>query len=581
MQRHLLVLIAGALGAHSLTAQTDYRNLDDDRPAAVEDAYPLERGAFELLLPYHFSREAGRSLHASTPELAWGALPNLAIGVKAPLGAADAPGTSTGLAGIRLFSLYNFFTEAPSLPALALRGDLHLPVGALGGEDARVSLKLLATRSFGPWRVHLNGGYGFGDPAVAGAVEPLPRWSAGAALDRTLYRQSLLLVGDVIGRAADRNAPTEVEAGLGLRWQWTPTLVLDAGLRRRLSEEGHDIAFGLGLTHAFAIQPGRPRSIVESPNRPIAQPPALESRDATFYFPGRFNWQFLKRHPDAARLFNAFDYGHAVLYERLLTSQGAAGDALERREFDFLVNDLLRRPPRLGVAEESVAPAYARLAWRAKLMFEWAHILHRQIYDLYADERLSDSARVAMVERVTDHYLANTRLAFTTAPKSMALMDEAYYSQVFRQRYPKFNGLIWAYHWLQVGLYEPMVTRATPAARRAGVEAAVARFWQMLESPPAGMPQVMPMTAAVAPEFSRRHPRAAVIFDNLHALHDIISDILTSEKVPADRKKAEIYAALARYQDGSRDTMEMEHWWMMGEMMGGVELMGGKAPGGE
>lgn len=306
---------------------------------------------------------------------------------------------------------------------------------------------------------------------------------------------------------------------------------------------------------------------------------AQNGRDEEFYLPGRFNWTFLREYPEAARLFNAFDYGHAVLYERLLTSHGAAGAALEQREFDYLVNDLLRRPPRLGVAEESVAPAYARLAWRAKQMFEWAHILHRQIYDIYADERLSDSVRVVMVERITDHYLSNRELAFTTAPKSMALMDEAYYSQVFRQRYPKFNGLIWAYHWLQVGLYEPMITGDTPAARSEGIRAAVARFWQMLENPPAGMPRVMPMTAAVAPEFSRRHPRAAVIFDNLHALHDIISDILTSELVPSDRKKAEIYAALARYQDGSRDTMEMEHWWMMGEMMGGVELMGGKAPG--
>jgi hypothetical protein len=39
-------------------------------------------------------------------------------------------------------------------------------------------------------------------------------------------------------------------------------------------------------------------------------------------------------------------------------------------------------------------------------------------------------------------------------------------------------------------------------------------------------PRTMPMTAAIAPEFSRRHPRAAVIFDNLHMKHDIISDVL-------------------------------------------------------
>ena len=49
----------------------------------------------------------------------------------------------------------------------------------------------------------------------------------------------------------------------------------------------------------------------------------------------------------------------------------------------------MRPPPRLGVPEETIAPAYARAAWRAKLMFDRAHVLHRQIYDIYADERLT------------------------------------------------------------------------------------------------------------------------------------------------------------------------------------------------
>ena len=185
------------------------------------------------------------------------------------------------------------------------------------------------------------------------------------------------------------------------------------------------------------------------------------------------------------------------------------------------------------------------------------------------------------MERVTDDYLADPRHAFTVMPKGMELMEDQYYSRAFRERYPRFNGLIWAYHWLQVGLYEPLVTGRTPEARRAGVDAALRQFWTLLEAPPSRMPTVMPMTTAVAPAFSRRHPRAAAIFDNLHAMHDIISDILTSPRVPASRKRAEIYAALARYRDGSRDTMAPEHWWMMGEMMGGVDLMGGPAPRGD
>jgi hypothetical protein len=575
----LLALVALALvGPAALAAQTDYRNLDDGHPSAIEDAYPVEYKAFELALSYAYERGEGVRLHRTTPELVWGALPGLEVGASLGLAALTAPADRSGLAGARGFLLYNFFNEARHLPAVSLRGDLSLPVGSLGGDGARGQLKLLATRSAGRWRLHGNVAYGFGDPTRPSTADPLPRWSAGAALDRTLFRQSLLLVGDVAASALTRTTPTAVTAGAGLRWQWKPTLVLDAGFRRRLTSEGPDIALTVGLSHAFGFA-STPRP---HPDRPPAsterEPPALEPRGEQFYYPGSFNWQFLARYPDAARLFNAFDYGHAVLYERLLTEPRMPRATLESREYDYLTTDLLRRPPRYGVAEEAIEPNYARVAWKAKLMFDWAHLLHRQIYDIYADERLDDAERIRMVERVTDYYLSNRRLAFTTAPKTMALMDEQYFSQVFRTRYPKFNGLIWSYHWLQIGLYEPLITGRTTEERRAGVRAALDHFWAMVQQAPSGMPQVMPMTASVSPAFSHRHPRAAVIFDNLHMMHDIISDILASDSIPAPRKRAEIYGALAKFQDPTRDTIPMEHWEMMGEMMGGVELMGGAAP---
>ncbi len=311
-----------------------------------------------------------------------------------------------------------------------------------------------------------------------------------------------------------------------------------------------------------------------------AAAPAQDRRDEQFYYPGAFNWTFLRSYPEAARLFNAFDYGHAVLYERLYTrpDSAAAAAALER-EYRYLTTDLLVRPPRFAVAEEVIEPTYARLAWRAKMMFDWAHVLHRQIYDIYADERLGDAAKDSLIERVTDYYLSNRRYAFTVAPKSMALMDEQYYSQVFRRRYAKFNGLIWAYHWLQVGLYEPLIAGRTPDERKAGVNAAVARFWDMLREPPATMPRVMPMTATVAPLFTARHPRAAAIFDNLHMMHDIISDILASDDVPRDRKRAVIYEALAEFQNPNQHVMSREEWLMMGDMMGGIDAMGGPPTG--
>ena len=304
-----------------------------------------------------------------------------------------------------------------------------------------------------------------------------------------------------------------------------------------------------------------------------------DRRDEQFYLPGSFNWQFLNNYPEAARLFNAFDYGHAVLYERLYaTEDQATGPALEQ-EYRYLTTDLLIRPPRFAIAEEAVMPRYAKLAWRAKQMFDWAHVLHRQIYDIYSDHDLTRSQQDSLIERATDYYLSRKAYAFLPVPKSMALMDEQYYSQAFRKAYPKFNGLIWAYHWLQVGLYEPFIEARSPDETKSGVQATLGRFWSMLESPPERFPKVMPMASGVAPRFSAAHPRAAIIFDNLHMMHDIISDILQNDTVPTGEKREVIYAALDEFQDSTRNVMSLEMWRTMAEHMGGLVAMGGPATG--
>ncbi len=305
-------------------------------------------------------------------------------------------------------------------------------------------------------------------------------------------------------------------------------------------------------------------------------PLAAQQRDEQFYYPGEFNWQFLKNYPEAAKLFNAFDYGHAVLYERLFQYQGRPGEALEK-EYQYLTTDLLIRPPKFAIAEEAVMPRYAKVAWRAKQMFDWAHILHRQIYDVYADDRLTPTERDSTIERLTDYYLARKEYAFADQPKSMALMDDQYFSQVFRKRYEKFNGLIWAYHWLQVGLYEPFIEGNTKAAKKAGVQATLARFWSMLEDAPSRFPRNMPMTPAIAPKFTAAHPRAAIIFDNLHMTHDIISDILSADTIPPGRKADMINEQLDMLQDTTRDVITLDEWRNMHEMMGGVGAMGGPA----
>lgn len=311
-------------------------------------------------------------------------------------------------------------------------------------------------------------------------------------------------------------------------------------------------------------------SIALSPLEPVA---AQETRGEQAYLPGGFNWSFLGTFPEAGRLFNAFDYGHAVLYERLLTRDGPAAHEALAKEYRYLTQDLLRRPPRFAIPEEAVMPDYAKLAWRAKQMFDWAHVLHRQIYDIYAADGRSMAEKDALIERVTDYYLSRTDLAFTPVPKSMDLMEAQSFSRTFRAREPAFNGLIWAYHWLQVGLYEPLIVAGTTPERRELIGKALGRFWAMVETK--GYPTVMPMTPAVAPEFTRRHPRAAAIFDNLHMMHDIISDILASPAIPKDAKRDAIYAQLALFRDPVQQVISVEEWMEMAHHMGGVDAMGG------
>ena len=260
--RHLIRAAAMAaavlLTAGRAAAQIDYRNLDDGRPVHTEDAYPVERYAFELVTVAGFENDAS-GVHAArlAPELEYGAFMNGQVGLSAPVGLVRGPGASglgdLGLAGVRLHALYNFNSEGRALPAIALRTDLSLPVGSLAGDPARVTVKAIATRSWGLTRAHVNATWSFGaeDGLAEGAA---PRWSLSLAADRTLFRSSLLFVAEGLLEQAVRYAPTVATLAAGVRWQWSPTLVLDAGIGRRLSSDGPDFAVSVGVSRAFGIR---------------------------------------------------------------------------------------------------------------------------------------------------------------------------------------------------------------------------------------------------------------------------------------------------------------------------------------
>jgi len=295
------------------------------------------------------------------------------------------------------------------------------------------------------------------------------------------------------------------------------------------------------------------------------------------YMPASHNWAFRSAYSKSDRLFNAFDYGHAVLYETLWRHPSAPVERLDQREFDFITKKLLVDPPRVTLDESAIAPEYSKLAPEVVEMFEWAHMLHRQIYDVLADERIADRDRDARVAEVLKYYRSRPALAFSSHPKDMELMEGQSYSLAFRKKFPKYNGLIWSYHWLQMTLYDALLAGDNPRERHANVAMVTDRFWEMLRGGQKALPAMMPMSPAIATRFSSRFPEAAIIFDNLHSLHDVVSDILANPSVPRDRKRAEILAAAARYRDDTSNVMTADAWRSMALEMG-VENMGGLPP---
>lgn len=261
--------------AAPLGAQTDYYNTDRGRPVRVEDAAPVERHAFELqLAPLRLERASGGVYTWElAPELAYGVLPRTHVEVGFPLALVDAgDGRSSGLAGIEVAALHALNVETRTLPALAVAGEVMLPVGGLAPDRARASLKGIATRTLTWARFHANAQYTFGDGPPDASPDPVPelaaatrrepgaeaegsRWMAGIAVDRTFPLRSMLVIADVFAeQPLDDTGTTAWTAEAGLRYQTSPQFNVDLGLGRRFAGGGQGWFFTFGASHAFAVR---------------------------------------------------------------------------------------------------------------------------------------------------------------------------------------------------------------------------------------------------------------------------------------------------------------------------------------
>lgn len=258
--RYLLPVLAWGITsvAH---AQTDYYNTDRGRPLLTEDAYPVERRAFEVqAAPLRLERaKGGAYTWGFEPELAYGIAPRTHVEVGLPIAFIDAAGVRrSGLTGIHMSVLHNLNVET-SMPALAVAASAALPVGALASDNTYIGVKGIATRTLSWMRFHGNAEYTFGSADASGSgVEEASRWSAGLSADKTFPLKSLLLGAEiVVEQPLHDEEKVGISAGFGTRYQLTPRWAVDAGLGKRVTGSDQSWFITFGSAYAFGL-PGRP-----------------------------------------------------------------------------------------------------------------------------------------------------------------------------------------------------------------------------------------------------------------------------------------------------------------------------------
>ena len=107
-----------------------------------------------------------------------------------------------------------------------------------------------------------------------------------------------------------------------------------------------------------------------------------------------------------------------------------------------------------------------KLAWKAQNTFDEAHALHRSTYDIYVSD-LSDKAGALRKVRA---FYEESGYAITAKQLDHKRLDSFPYSKAFRRKFPLFNATIWAYHYLQVAVYDPLAAAPNLKTKQQVVE---------------------------------------------------------------------------------------------------------------
>lgn len=243
------------------------------------------------------------------------------------------------------------------------------------------------------------------------------------------------------------------------------------------------------------------------------------TRDKRWYPRGPWNWSLSRELPQLNREFNGIDFGHGHLAETLISTQDK--QQVEKARLEVL--EFIFSSPSVPPDEEQMAPTFTRMVWEVQRAFNWAHTLHRSLYDLFASDKVHD--KEGAYRKILADYLKKPEAITPDRLDHHVKLWSFPESKSFRDKFGKFNSQIWAYHWLQAATYDVQLLGDAEKQQEL-MPRLIKHYHGYLRNPPLEW-EFMPMMYEAAPEFSSRFPEAAAIFDNLHMLHDNVDDILS------------------------------------------------------
>jgi hypothetical protein len=177
----IAALLTG-LGSAPAHGQTEYYNLDFNRPLRVEDAVPTERRQLDMqLTPMRIeSFLDGSRRWRLDPLLSYGIAPMTEIELRAPIlfvQPADQTAPAVlGLTSVGFGLMRALNTESSGMPAFALSGEVLVPVGSLAPTHTSFGVKGLMTKTFPLFRLQVNGSFGTYSVAPSPPVSPACRF---------------------------------------------------------------------------------------------------------------------------------------------------------------------------------------------------------------------------------------------------------------------------------------------------------------------------------------------------------------------------------------------------------------------